>query len=56
MMSMIACGVTLSISRARGDLTIDAACVQQPPQGVRIGQAVAVVQVGASDRKTSHNR
>jgi xylan 1,4-beta-xylosidase len=45
---VIACGVALPIGPARGDLTLDAGCLKQPPPGVRIGQAVNAVQIGDS--------
>ena len=45
---LIALGCLLLADKAHADLTIDAGTLQQPPPGVRIGQAVKVVTVDDS--------
>jgi len=42
----IACGFTAPLEQAHGDLLIDAACLQNPPSEVRVGQGVAIVELG----------
>jgi len=51
----VCCCTVVSAPQSRADLTVDAACLRHPPNGVHIGQGVDTVQAGDRAALRFHN-